>query len=300
MMGRIRRLPLVAVAACAGLVMGVLLFVGGCGGGGDDGVETGTVRVALTDAWGPYENVVLAIREIRLVPQGRENAATGREMPLVVSFTPAVQYDVADLAFAQQLLGQAVVPAGEHNQLRLVLEPNPATGEPLNYITLTGDPLTKIPLNTPSGQTSGLKVIGHYTVEPGVVNVIALDFDPGRAIVQAGSSGIYNFKPTGIRIVELDNVLPTYASISGNVLPAAVWPTAVIQVIPQGGTEAIAAGSVNPEDGSFRAFVPAGSYALRITATGYEAYDSRLIAPPVYYDAVVGADTPVGDIVLTQ
>jgi len=286
--------------ACAAIAVCALLAMPGCGGGGggDDAAATGTVRVALTDAAGPYENVVITISEVRLVPAGREAETTGNGLPLVKRFDPPAQYDVADLAFAQQLLGQATVPAGQHNQLRLVLATNPAVGDPVNYVTLTTDPDTKIPLHTPSGQQSGLKVVGHYTVEPGVVNVIALDFDPSRAIVQAGGSGNYNLKPTGIRIVQLDRVLATYGSLSGSVLPAAAQDDAIVSVIPEGQTAPVAAGSVNPEDGSFRAFLPAGNYALRITATGYQAYDSRQILPPLYFPVAVRADTALGEILL--
>lgn len=278
------------------LAIPLLVVFAGCGGGSGG---AGTLRVALTDASGDYASVVVAIREIRLVPAGHEDDDTGPGLPVVVSFDPPVQYDVMTLAYAQEVLGEATVPAGTYNQLRLVLAPNPASGDPLNYITLKSDPTTKIPLHTPSGQQSGLKIVGHFEVVPGVVNAIALDFDPDKAIVEAGASGKYNLKPTGIRIVQMDQVLPQYGSLSGNIAPEAAWPTGMVYVIPEGGSTAIASGSVNPEDGSFRAFVPAGSYALRVTASGYAPYDTRLLDPPVYYSVTVGADTAVGTITLS-
>ena len=107
-----------------------------------------------------------------------------------------------------------------------------------------------------------LLVRGKLEKVEGVVNVIALDFDPSRAIVQAGGTGNYNLKPTGIRIVQLDRVLATYGSLSGSVLPAAAQDDAIVSVIPEGQTAPVAAGSVNPEDGSFRAMVPAGTYTV--------------------------------------
>lgn len=300
-----KRTVLVLVRSLAvAVLLPLVLSLTGCGGDGGGAAggrvqTTGVVRLALTDAAGPYENVVITLEAIRLVPAGREGEATGPGLPLLAAFDPPVQYDIADLAFAQEVLGQATVAAGAYNQVRLVLAANPATGDPLNYLTLKSDPFTKLPLHTPSGQQSGLKVVGHYDVEPGVINAIALDFDPERAVVQAGASGRYNLKPTGIRIVELDAVLPTYASLSGTVAPEAAWPTAVVHVIPEGGITAIASGSVNPDDGSFRAFVPGGTYALRVTATGFAPYDTRSLVPPVYYVATVGSDTPVGTITLS-
>lgn len=286
----------IGFGAAVSLLVPALVILVGCGGGSGG---TGTLRVAITDAAGDYASVVVAIKEIRLVPAGQEDDETGPGLPVVVSFDPAVQYDVMTLAYAQEVLGEATVPAGAYNQLRLVLAPNPESGEPLNYITLKSDPMTKIPLYTPSGQESGLKIVGRFEVAPGVINAIALDFDPDKAIVQAGASGRYNLKPTGIRVVQMDQVLPQYGSLSGNIAPEQAWPTGMVYVIPEGGSTAIASGSVNPEDGSFRAFVPAGSYALRVTASGYSPYDTRQLDPPVYYSVTVGADTPVGTITLS-
>lgn len=284
-------LGVVILAAAAGL-SGLV----GCGGGDDD--STGTLRLALTDAAGPFEDVVIAVSEVRLVRAGDEGAATGPGLPVLVSYPTPVPFDITDLSFVQTLLGEARVPAGDYSQVRLVLAPNPATGDPLNYVTLTGDPLTKLPLDTPSGQQSGLKVIGDYEVVDGVVSAIALDFDPSRAIVEAGASGKYLIKPTGIRLVAMDTVLPTYGSISGSVLPDTAWASAVVSAIPEGQSAPIAAGAVNPDDGSFRLFVPAGSYAIRVTADGLTAYDTRSLVPPVHYAVVVGADTAAGVVTL--
>lgn len=281
------------VVACVALP---LLYVAGCGGG--DGDQEATVRVALTDAASAYESVVVAVSEVRLVPAGSEGLPTGGDLPLVVSYDTPVQYDVMDLAFVQEVLGEARVPTGSYSQVRLVLAPNPATGDPLNHVTLDSAPLEKLPLDTPSGQQSGLKVIGDYDIEPGVVNAIALDLDPSRAVVEAGSSGKYILKPTGIRIVQLSSILETYGSLSGHVLPDTAWPSAVVSVIPEGGNAPVASGSVNPDDGSFRAFVPAGSYAVRITADGFATYDSRALPTPAFYTVTLGAETVLQDVTL--
>lgn len=277
------------------MTLAVMLL--GCGGGGDN--PTGTLRVAMTDASGPYADVVVAVKDVRVVPTGWASAPTGPRLPSIVAFSPSQIVAVLTLAFTQLVLGEAVVPAGSYAQVRLVLEPNPTTGDPVNYVTLDSDPLTKIPLDTPSGQQSGLKILGPFTVTAGEINAIALDFDPSRAIVQNGASGHYTLKPTGIRIVQMANVLPTYGSLSGSVGPAAAWPTAVVSVYPLGSTVPIAAGSVDPLDGAFRAFVPAGDYTVRVSASGFAPFDSLALVPPVSYDVSLGADTAVGDIVLT-
>jgi hypothetical protein len=100
-------------------------------------------------------------------------------------------------------------------------------------------------------------------------------------------------KPTGIRVVSSESMLTSYAAISGTVLPAEAWPSAVVSIIPQGSTEPFAVGGVNPEDGSFRAFVPAGVYTVNVVADGYNTYDSA------EYTASIGSEVDAGAITLT-
>jgi hypothetical protein len=280
----------VVVVAALGLV--------GCGGGGGGGGSVGTLQVAMTDSPGTYAKVVVTIQEIRAVPAGEGSADTGPGLPLIATLTPPVAVDVLSLQFAQQVLGSALVPAGSYEQIRLVLAPNVAGSDPVNYVTLPSDPTTKIPLTTPSGQESGLKIVGNFTVEAGKINAIVLDFNPDKAIVVTGG-GKHLLKPTGIRVVQVPGGLTTFGSISGNVMPDTAWPSAVVSVIPQGSTTAVAAGSVSPDDGTFVAFVPAGTYYLVVTATGFATYDSSALGTPVFYTVAVGADTPAGTITLT-
>ena len=280
----------------AGLLLGfsTLLFTG-CGGS-DSGSSGARLQVALTDSSGTYDQVVLAISAIRVVRNGEGATSTGPRLPLIASFDPAHSVDVLTLSYKQQVLGEATVPVGDYEQVRLVLAPNPSTGPPINYVTLPGDP-TKLPLKTPSGQTSGLKIAGNFEVKAGVINAIALDFNPDKAIVTTGS-GKFLLKPTGIRIVSMSSILPTYGSLAGVVEPEAVWPSATVYVIPADETVPIAAGSVSPDDGSFRAFLPPGTYTIRVTAPGYDTYDSDALILPVTYDVHLGEDTPVETITL--
>lgn len=279
------------------LFAGITLFVAGCGGG--SGVSTGQLQVTLTDATGTYDKVVLSVQAIRVVPVGQGGQNTGTGLPLIVQYPTPQVLDVLTLAFSQQVMGSAAVPAGEYEQVRLVLAPNPTTGDPVNYVTLPGDPNTKLALDTPSGQQSGLKVLGRFEVKPGVLNAIALDFDPARAIVEAGASNKRLLKPTGIRVVQMSSVLPTYGSISGTVLPDTTWSDAVVSVIPQGQAIPIAMGSVDPTDGHFVAFVPAGTYYLKITAPGFQTYDTSQLPTPVFYTVTLQQDMPAGDLTLS-
>jgi hypothetical protein len=97
-----------------------------------------------------------------------------------------------------QELGSMPLPAGNYQQLRLVLAENPAnpsTANPLaNALVLSGSN-TEIPLTTPSAQQSGFKLQARFDVQSGQVADMVLDFDACRSIVKAGASGRYNLKP---------------------------------------------------------------------------------------------------------
>lgn len=281
---------LLTIAATASIIT-----LSGCGGGGN-GASTGTLSVAITDAPGEFAELHLSILEVRVVPNGEANEPTGPGLPLIASFDPPREVDILDLAYAQELLGAATVPAGEYSQVRLVLAPNVNGEPPANYVTLLSDPTTLIPLDTPSAQQSGLKLVGKYAVTAGETAAIVLDFDPTRAIVEAGSSGKYILKPTGVRITQVDDILSTYGALVLTVEPAEAWPSALVSVVPQAGTDPLAVGTVDPTDGHFRALLPPGSYAVRVTADGYPDYDSALLDPPIFYEVMVGADTNAGVI----
>ena len=225
---------------------------------------------------------------------------------MIVEYDTPKVVNILDLAFLQELLGEAVLPAGAYTQLRLILEANTDPLSPANYITLAEDPARKIPLNTPSGQESGLKIVGGFAVEAGETIALVLDFGPARALVQAGQSGSWQLKPTGIRVVRNDSILPSYGSLigrveadvlgaDGNVVRSPVTE-ATVSAVPQGSDTAIATGAVSSEDGSFRLPLPAGSYELQVTAEGFQPFSSL----PAVFEIVEGGDTDAGAILLEE
>ena len=277
----------------AAMVASVLFY--GCGGGGSGGSvsSTGTLKLAITDkSSDAYDKVVIAIREIRLVPAGKDNAADNDPgLPVLARFTTPRVIDVMLLQFVQEYLGEIILPAGSYSQIRLILEPNPGgQGQPVNYLTLKSDPLTKIPLKTPSGQQSGLKVLGPVEVKPGIINAVMIDFDPNTAIVARGN-GDYNLKPTGIRLVAVSEILTLYGSISGVVSSTFKdWSSATVSVKRRGAIndiDPIAAGRIFSSYTSgtwqspFAAFVPASSstssYKTFISANGFRLYSSSSV-----------------------
>lgn len=288
---------LLGVVAVVGLVVGL----GACGGGGSSSgsATTGSLQVALTDFPAEYySEVTVAIKEIALVEADCEDG-DACEVQSLMTFEPAISRNVLDLAYQQELLGEAAVPEGTYSQVRLILEANQDGSEPVNYVVLADEPDTKYPLQTPSGQTSGMKVLGKFTVTAGETSAIVLDFDVTRAVIQEGN-GDWKVKPTGIRIVAVEDVLDDYGALTGTVLPEAAWETAVVSVYPDGSDTAIASGLVNEEDGSFRALVPEGDYQLGVSAEGYQAFDSAAggASPAGPFTVSLGSDTEVAPITL--
>jgi hypothetical protein len=288
----------------------ILLQLQGCGGSSSS-APTGTLKLSITDKLSDnFKNVVISIREIRVVPAGRENAPDNDPgLPVVVRFAEPKVIDVMLLQFVQQALGDVVLPAGSYSQIRLILEPNPngQGQDPANYLVLNSDPAnTKIPLTTPSGQTSGLKVLGPLVVKPGIINAVMIDFDPNTAIVVRGN-GEYNLKPTGIRLVQMTDMLTQYGSISGIVTAFDSWSSATVSVKRRGtinDIDPIAAGRIfsNYTSGTwqapFAAFVPPSSpiisYKTFITANGFRLYSSSATG------ALQGRTTDLGTIPLVK
>ena len=304
----------VTVLAAATLA---LLQFQGCSGGGGDGVvpiastsSTGTLKLSITDKMSDdFQKVVISIREIRVVPAGRENAPDNDPgLPVVARFATPRVIDVMQLQFVQQALGEIVLPSGSYSQIRLILEPNPnGQGQPpANYLVLKTDP-TLIPLTTPSSQQSGLKVLGPIVIKPGIINAVMIDFDPNTAIVARGN-GDYNLKPTGIRLVQMSEMLTQYGSISGVVSATFKdWSSATVSVKRRGvinDIDPIAAGRIfaNYTSGAwqapFAAFVPPSSatvsYKTFITANGFRLYSSSAV--PV----IQGQTTDLGTIPLVR
>ena len=293
-----------ALKSLLGIVLLVVaLLPAGCGGGGG-GSSKGTLQVALTDNANPeFSKVVVAVEEIRVVPPGAAQDSTTGKLPVVASFDKPLSINVLDLKYQQQLLGKNLVPAGDYHQLRLVVSPNTDPTNPANYVVLASDPTeTRIPLTLPSGQESGLKLVGHFSVTEGQSTAVVLDFDPGKAVVEAGGSGNWNFKPTGIRVVRVKDTQDTYGSLSGLVAQESTDANgqqvqtpvagALVSVTDQEGI-AVASTLVNPDDGSFRVFLPSGSYQIHVTANDFDTFDSPADSP---YPVEVGQDTDAGTI----
>ena len=185
-----------------GAVAGVVLAACGGGGGGSTapvapvpvtapGTGNGTVRVALTDAPAcGYDQVNVTVERVRfhMSAAAGDNEAGWTDIVL----NPVRKIDLLTLTNGVIAdLGQTTLPAGLYTQIRLVLSPN-GGGSPANSVVPRGGP--EMPMATPSGTQSGLKLINGFTVEPGKLTDVLLDFDACKSIVKRGN-GTYGLKP---------------------------------------------------------------------------------------------------------
>jgi hypothetical protein len=227
-----------------------------CGGGGGEASGTGTVQVSMTDAPACYRQVVVTVEKVRVQSRSDAGESESAWKDIVPAGGP-VQVDLLALTNGQlEDLGQASVEAGRYRQLRLVLADNPASGAPANYVVLN-DGQTK-PLETPSGQQSGLKIQGDFRVTADATTPVLLDFDACKSVVVAGSSGRYILKPV-VRLSERAS-----ASIQGYVTTTMRLGATTVSAQQDG--EIVRSTTPDGQGRFSLAYLPAGTYDVVITS----------------------------------
>jgi hypothetical protein len=239
------------------------LLLSSCGGGGDGGAAMGSVNVRLTDAPScGYEHVYITVDHVAISSDGN-NWTT---IPVSSSVTQPI--DLLNLTNGVMLtLGEAPLPAGTYQQVRLVLKANNGSAPPFaNSLVLTGFP-DPIALKTPSAQQSGYKILGPITVQAGTASDLVLDFHACKSIVVAGASGQYLLKPV---------VRATAQVVSGTISGFALAGSQVSAYAEPAGT--LITGTVVPT-GSPSAQFNLGSI-LQTSATPGSSVDVVIVPPP--------------------
>ena len=238
---------------------GAAAVLAACGGGGGDSSADGTLRVALTDAPSCYEHVYVTVEKVRVHKSGSASDTDAGWSEIAVS--PAKRVDLLDLTNGVlEELGTTPLPAGRYSQIRLVLASNSGTGTSslANAVQPIGGALT--PLDTPSGQQSGLKLQAHFDVVAGQMADLVLDFDACKSVVTAGNTGGYNLKP-------VISVVPRImAGIQGFVTTTLSLSSTTVAAQQNG----VTVRSTAPDStGRFSIpFLPAGTYTVVITSDG--------------------------------
>ena len=280
------------------VITAAVAYVAGSGAGGGASspaaihTQVGVLKVQLTDAQTPgVQSLVLAVSKVYAMPAGPDFPQK------VKAYNRPQSVDVMQYAYKQFTLGNAAVTAGTYAQIRLVLAPNVAGQDPINYLVFANNPGVKVPLTLPRGIESALKIKGPFTVTEGTTNIVPLEVDPTRAVVTSGNH--YALKPTALRMVLTTQPQPTYGALNFTLEPPANRPSAVVRVVNPGTNAVVATGPVNVQDGTFRAGLPPGAYAIQVTAKGFAPFDSERLTPPQSWHVATGADTPAGTVTLT-
>ncbi len=203
---------LLGVLACAAAV-GLLAS---CGGGGGSGLSSGTLGVSLTDAptcSSGITDVYVTVTGVSVHQRASAQPSDPGWINIVLP-TP-LQVDLTTLTNGVlESLGTTALPAGQYQQIRLMLASTGNAAPYANYVVYGGTPSTPYPLTVPSGSQTGIKLIGQFTVTANTLADVVLDFDACRSVVSAGNSGKYLLKP----VISMDPVVVS-GTIDGYVDP---------------------------------------------------------------------------------
>ncbi|MBW8683929.1 DUF4382 domain-containing protein [Chitinophaga sp. B61] len=254
------------------LLLSTTLLITSCSK--DDKQDKARLQVALTDDPGDFKAVYIDVQEINV--NYNDNDDNGWQ-PL-----PGMKrgrYNLLTLVNDKDtVLADAEITSGTIKEIRLVLGDN-------NWVvTNNGD---SVKLQTPSGQSSGIKLKINMPVSGGILYKLLLDFDVAKSIHEAGNSGKYILKPVIRTILEAQG-----GSIRGVVLPA-VLPSAVLVL---NGNDTIASTYSGTGGAYMLKGLAAGTYALH-----YISVDS-LLQPVVKQSVVVetGKVTNIDTLTLTR
>ena len=165
----------------------------GCGAGG---IGTGTVAASLTDspACG-YDHVYVTVSQASI-----NTSLDGSGNWVDINLPTPRKIDLLNLTNgALESLGQVALQAGTYQQLRLVLVPNVNGAATLNNSVVPTGQTAEVALKTPSAAQSGIKVNTRapFTVAPGTLVDLVLDFNACKSIVSTGRSNSGNGSGNG-------------------------------------------------------------------------------------------------------
>jgi hypothetical protein len=204
-----------------------------------------SMSIYLTDDPSPYDEVNIDIQAVEVnASDSTENGWVELPMPRKGVFNLLHLRNGLDT-----LLASGLLPAGKISQIRLILGSS-------NTVVIGG---VSFPMETPSEQQSGIKLLIKADLTPGIDYKVWTDFDAARSIVTTGN-GKYILKPV-IRVY----TKAVSGSIAGIVLPAEAdaWIYAL-----SGTNDTMASARPDTLTGNFVIQgLDAGNYSLSIDGT---------------------------------
>lgn len=198
------------------------------------------MNVKMTDGPGPYSAVNIDLKQVIVITDDSTNTTMNVRAGI---------YNLLDLTNGlDTLIASITLTNPKVSQIRLILGVN-------NSVVLKG---VTYPLETPSADQSGLKVQVHQTLLAGVENVVLIDFDADKSIVETGNN-TFKLKPV-IRTIQIDIT----GSIKGNVTP--IGALAIVTAVSTSGLSY--SSYISKSNGEFKiSGVPPGVYIVTITPT---------------------------------
>lgn len=225
------------------LVLAGMLFLASCSKS-DNNSGKARLQVALTDDPGDFKAVYIDIQDVNINYSDSDD--NGWQS---LSGVRKGKYNLLDLVNDKDtLLADAYINSGVVKEIRLVL------GDDNYVVTNSGE---TIRLQTPSGQSSGVKLKLNSTVAADILYKLVLDFDVAKSIHEAGGSGKYMLKP----------VIRGFMEATGGTIKGAVLPDSVLTaVVVLNGADTVA--STYTAAGAYMVKgLAAGSYALHFIPT---------------------------------
>jgi len=258
-----------------------LLALASCGGGGGDAGNSGTLRLALTDAPAcGFDKVSVTVLKVRVHQSSTASDSDGGWSEIVLN--PAKRIDLLSLTNGVLFeLGQTPLPTGKYTQMRLVLGDNSVVNPLANSVVSTGGIETE--LTTPSGQQSGVKINIDLDIAANKMADFVLDMDACKSIsvVGAGNSGKYLLKPQLRLIPRYVNGVLGFVDLS--------LANGLASVSLQQGGVVMRATVSNSTGGFLLQPVNPGIYTLVLTAAGKTTL--VVTGVPVVTDTVTSVNT---------
>lgn len=221
--------------------------------------DSATMSVKLVDDPGDYQNVYVEIIDVMVKYDGTsEDDDNGWESIGIIN--PGV-YDLLELTggVSLDLVNNVDIETGFIKQIRLVLGDD-------NSVVLDGETESR-PLNTPSAQQSGLKVMINQDISAGYNYDFILDFDVDESIVVAGNSGNINLKP-----VLRASLAVNSGTISGSIVPVGIAAEVTVA------NEMFSTTTYVNESGDFQVLgLPAGIYTVTVVPDAALALDTVVL-----------------------